>query len=71
VGILSSVWSILLFLPMIEVGAFPVIAAIIAVALTMMNLIYSYVRLRNGLAAAWLCQIAVNIVLLFIPFISR
>ena len=71
VGILSSVWSILLFLPMIEVGQFPVVALIIAIALTMMNLIYSYVRLRNGLAAAWLCQITVNLVLLFIPYISR
>lgn len=71
VGVLSSLWSILLFLPMIEVGEFPIVALIIAIALTMMNLIYSYVRLRNGLAAAWLCQITVNLVLLFIPYVSR
>lgn len=70
VGLLSSLWSILLFFPMIEVGRYPVIAVIIGVALTMMNLTYSYVRLRNGLAAAWLCQITVNLVLLFIPYLS-
>ncbi|HLU08838.1 MAG TPA: CPBP family glutamic-type intramembrane protease [Oceanobacillus sp.] len=71
VGVLSSVWSILLFLPMIEVRQFPAVALIIATALTMMNLIYAYVRRRNGLAAAWLCQITVNFVLLFIPYVSR
>lgn len=71
VGILSSVWSILLFIPMIEVGQFPAVALIIGTALTMMNLIYSYVRHRNGLAAAWLCQITVNLILLFIPYVSR
>jgi hypothetical protein len=71
VGILSSVWSILLFFPMIEVMRFPAIAFIIGTALTMMNLMYSYVRQRNGLAATWLCQITVNITLLFIPYLSR
>jgi hypothetical protein len=34
-----------------------------------MNLIYSYVRQRNGLAAAWICQIVANIVLLFLPLL--
>jgi hypothetical protein len=71
VGILSSLWSILLFFPMIEVVEFPIVALIIATVLTMMNLMYSYVRRRNGLAAAWLCQIIVNLVLLFIPYVSR
>jgi hypothetical protein len=70
VGLLSSLWSILLFFPMIEVGRYPVIAVIIGIALVMMNLTYSYVRRRNGLAAAWLCQITVNLVLLFIPYLS-
>jgi hypothetical protein len=71
VGVLSSVWSILLFLPMIEVVQYPAVAIIIGTVLTMMNFMYSYVRRRNGLAAAWLCQITVNLVLLFIPFISQ
>lgn len=71
VGLVSSVWSILLFFPTIEAGRYPAIAVVIGTALTMMNLMYSYVRRRNGLAAAWLCQITVNIVLLFIPYLSR
>lgn len=70
VGVLSSVWSVLLFFPMLEVGRYPVIAVIIGTALAMMNFLYSYVRRRNGLAAAWLCQITVNLVLLFIPYLS-
>jgi hypothetical protein len=34
----------------------------------MANLLYGYVRNRNGLAAAWICQMTVNLVLLFFPF---
>jgi hypothetical protein len=70
VGILSSVWSGLVFLPMLDVGHFPAVAIVIGVALVMMNITYSYVRQRNGLAAAWVCQIVVNLVLLFLPFIG-
>ena len=71
VSILSSVWSILLFLPMIEAARYPAIAFLIGTALTLMSFTYSYVRRRNGLAAAWLCQITINLVLLFIPYIAR
>lgn len=67
-GLMASLWSILLFLPLLEVTRFPAIGLVVALALLMMNLLYSYVRLRNGLAAAWLCQIGVNLVLLFLPF---
>lgn len=69
-GVLASVWSILLFFPMLDVGNYPVIAVIIGTALVLMNLIYSYVKQRNGLAAAWVCQITVNIVLLLVPYFS-
>jgi membrane protease YdiL (CAAX protease family) len=70
VGILSSIWSVLLFFPMLNVGRFPAVAVMIGTALVMMNLIYSYVRQRNGLAAAWLCQIVTSVVLLFLPLLS-
>jgi hypothetical protein len=69
VGILSSIWSILLFFPLLEVNKFPAVALVVGTALVMMNVIYSYVRQRNGLAAAWVCQIVVNLVLLFLPFL--
>jgi hypothetical protein len=70
VGILSSIWSILLFFPVLEVNKFPAVAVVIGTALVMMNVIYSYVRRRNGLAAAWICQIVVNLVLLFLPILT-
>ncbi|MBZ0300757.1 MAG: CPBP family intramembrane metalloprotease [Anaerolineae bacterium] len=70
VGLMSSLWSTLLFFPLLNVGTFPAIAAVIALAFLMMNMTYSYVRRRNGLAAAWICQIVVNLVLIFVPYIS-
>jgi hypothetical protein len=70
VGVLSSVWSLILFLPMMEVGTYPLVAVIIAIVLVVINLIYSYVRERNGLAAAWVCQIVINFVLLFLAYLS-
>ncbi len=69
VGVLSSVWSLVLFIPMLDVGRYPLVAVIIGIALMTINLIYSYVRERNGLAAAWVCQIVINLVLLFLPYL--
>jgi CAAX amino terminal protease family. len=71
VGLMSSLWGALLFFPVLDFQRYPAVVAIIGVALVMMNLTYSYVRQRNGLAAAWVCQIVVNLVLLFAPFVSR
>lgn len=70
VGALSSIWSIFLFMPMLEIGRYPVVVVIIGIALVMVNLIYAYVRQRNGLAAAWACQIVVNFVLIFLPYLG-
>jgi membrane protease YdiL (CAAX protease family) len=71
VGLMATLWNALVFLPSIgDIGRFPVIAFMILVTLAMMNLTFSYVRQRNGLAAAWTCQIIVNLVLVFIPFIQ-
>lgn len=69
VGILGTIWSILVFFPMIDAPRYPAVALIIGTALLVMNLMYSYVRQRNGLAAAWLCQIVANLVLLFLPLL--
>jgi membrane protease YdiL (CAAX protease family) len=70
VGLMSSLWSALLYFPMLDVATYPAIVTVIGLALVMMNMTYSYVRQRNGLAAAWLCQIVVNLVLIFVPYIS-
>jgi hypothetical protein len=69
VGIMSSVWSGLVFFPMLDVQRFPAVVITIGAALLVMNMIYSYIRQRNGLAAAWLCQIVVNLALLFAPLL--
>lgn len=68
VGGLSSLWSILLFVPMMDVSRFPLVAVIISFVLVVVNTVYSYVCQRSGLAAAWVCQIVVNVVLLFVPY---
>lgn len=70
-GGLAGLWSIILFFPVMwgEILSVPAVAFFIAVALFAMNLLYSYVRERNSLAAAWLCQICVNLVLFFLPHI--
>lgn len=71
VGGMATVWSIVLFLPLMDLRNFPVVAMVICLTLAMMSLMYSYVRERNGLAAAWICQIMVNLVLVFLPFLGR
>lgn len=70
VGAMASVWSLLLFFPMLDVGRYPVIAVLIGTAFVLIDMMYSYVRDRNGLAAAWICQIVVNVVLLLFPYLS-
>jgi membrane protease YdiL (CAAX protease family) len=67
VGALSSVWSAFLFFPLLDLGKYPFVAVVIGTAVVMMNMMYAYVRQRNGLAAAWLCQIVLNLVLVFLP----
>jgi hypothetical protein len=73
VGLASALWSVLVFFPVFwdEIGRFPAVALVIGTALLLMNIIYSYVCRRNGMAAAWLCQIVVNLVLVFLPFLSQ
>ena len=68
VGLMSTLWSAVLFLPILDIGTYPAIATVIVLAFLMMNMIYSYVKQRNSLAAAWLCQIVVNLVLIFVPY---
>jgi membrane protease YdiL (CAAX protease family) len=71
VAILSTAWSLVLFAPMLNLTAYPGVAVLIGITLIMMNLLYGYVRDRNGLAAAWICQITVNVVVLFVPYMTR
>jgi membrane protease YdiL (CAAX protease family) len=72
VGGLATIWSSLLFFPLIgSLREFWAVAVFIGTTLAIVNVVYSWVRERNGLAAAWLCQIIVNMILIYLPFISR
>ena len=69
VGLLATVWNLVLFFPVMwdSVTQFPAVTLVIVLLLLMMNLSYVYVRRRNGLAAAWICQIVANLIILYIP----
>ncbi len=72
VGLLAAMWNIVLFFPVMwqSVTDLPAVAVVIAALLLMMNLLYVYVRKRNGLASSWICQIVANLIILYIPFLQ-
>jgi len=65
------VWSVVLFFPVMwgDIVRAPAVAFFLLIALLTINLLYSYVRERNGLAAAWLCQIVTSLIVFFIPYL--
>lgn len=72
VGLLATAWSALLFFPLIRnLDEFWAVTVFIGTTLGIVNFVYSWVRERNGLAAAWLCQIVVNLMLIFLPYINQ
>lgn len=72
VGLLGGIWGILLFFPVMwgEILQAPAVAFFLAVALFTMSMMFSYVRERNSLASAWVCQIVVNVILFFLPYVG-
>ena len=72
VGLLATLWNIVLFFPVMwqSVAELPAVTLVIVILLLMMNLLYVYVRKRNGLAASWICQIVANLIILYIPFLQ-
>ncbi|MBK9122207.1 MAG: hypothetical protein IPM16_03660 [Chloroflexi bacterium] len=69
VAIMSAFWSFILYLPLLDIAAFPLVAVIITLMLVLLNIMYGYVRTRNGMAAAWIAQIVANIVVFFVPYL--
>lgn len=65
VALLCTIWHLVLFFPLVNRGPYPLVVGVVMV---MANMMHSYVRQRNGLAAAWLCQITVNLMIIFVPF---
>ena len=64
---LATGWSVLLIFPTLDLAAYPMLALIIGTLFAMLSALYSYVRQRNGLAAAWLCQVVVSVLWLVVP----
>ncbi len=69
VGLLATLWNIVLFFPVMwqTITDHQAVALVIVLLLLMTNLLYVYVRERNGLASAWICQIVTNLIILYIP----
>jgi hypothetical protein len=66
-ALLGTLWSAVMFFPHMELAGQAVIPAILLIVFGLLNFLYSYVKLRNGLAAAWLCQISSYSLLWFFP----
>lgn len=68
-GLIAGLWSVMLLFPVMwgDIVRAPAVALFLLITLVAVNLLYSYVRERNGLAAAWLCQIVVGLVVFFLP----
>lgn len=69
VALMSAFWSLILYLPLLDIGAFPLVSIVISLLLVLLNIMYGYVRERNGLAAAWLCQIVASFIVIFVPYV--
>lgn len=71
VGGLAGLWNIILFFPVMwdVLLEFVFVAVFLSIALITLNMMYSYVRERNGLAAAWICQITASLILFFVPYL--
>jgi len=69
VGLLATLWNVVLFFPVMwgSIAEHQAVALVIVILLLMTNMLYVYVRDRNGLASAWICQIVCNLIILYIP----
>ena len=67
VAALATAWCLLLYLPLLEPLRFPYPTTLIAVAIGTMNVLFSYLCQRSGLAAAFITQLAAYTILLFFP----
>ncbi|MBX3083079.1 MAG: hypothetical protein KF716_15720 [Anaerolineae bacterium] len=67
----GSLWTIVLFFPAMNVLQFPLLALVLGLSMVFINFVYSYLRQRFGLFAAWTCQIVINISLLFLSRFAR
>ncbi len=67
----ASLWSLMLFLPAMNVSAYPLVAIVISLSLCVVNFLYSYLAERVGLFSAWTCQTTISLLLLWVPRLFR
>ena len=67
----GSLWTIVLFFPAMNVLQFPLLALVLGISLVFINFVYSYLRERFGIFAAYTCQIVINVSLLFLSRFAR
>lgn len=63
----SGLWAVLLLVPAMSVSTFPLVTVVISAALVGMNFLYAYIGVNFNLYAAWACQVALNLCLLWLP----
>lgn len=66
-ALLATLWTIVLFFPHMELAGSTGVAATIGLFFAFLNFLYGYVCFRNGLAAAWVCQMIAGALLWFAP----
>lgn len=66
-AMLATIWSVVLFFPHMGIDGFLTLALMIAAFFAFLNFLYSYVRFRNGLSAAWVCQVVSGSLIWFFP----
>ncbi|NJL94109.1 MAG: hypothetical protein HC915_10465 [Anaerolineae bacterium] len=65
--VLATIWACVVFFPNMALAGREAIALILVFVFALLNFLYSYVRQRNGLAGAWLCQTVSYTLLWFMP----
>lgn len=70
VAALSTAWCFLLYLPLLDPLRLPYPATVVAVAITTMNVLFSYLCKRSGLLAAFVTQTVAYTFLLFFPTLT-
>ncbi|HRE46837.1 MAG TPA: hypothetical protein PLD47_03860 [Aggregatilineales bacterium] len=63
-GAAAGVWSLALFLPVLNVIQYPLVVVVMGVSFLFLGFLYSYLRERIGFFTAWACQVVVSVLLL-------
>lgn len=64
-SVAGGAWTVLLFLPALNVSQFPFVALVIGLAFFLANFVYGSLAERLGLVSTWACQVTINVLVLF------